>query len=209
MDNLSEDVIALAGAFQAATLVRQAATQGNVDPAAFRTCIDSVFRLDAKSAIDVFGDLANLGPGLRALRDHLGRRSGHPNAEITGYVIALMFLERKLVRSPPMLDALRRGIGSLNALYQTSPTDPEVISALAQLYTNSVSRLNPRILVHGAPEHLNDNETADRIRALLLAGMRATVLWRQVGGGRLRLLFGRKRAAAAAGAALERMQAGT
>ncbi|HSR54696.1 MAG TPA: DUF489 family protein, partial [Alphaproteobacteria bacterium] len=30
-------------------------------------------------------------------------------------------------------------------------------------------------------------------RALLLAGIRAAVLWRQVDGSRLRLLFGRKR----------------
>jgi high frequency lysogenization protein len=35
-----------------------------------------------------------------------------------------------------------------------------------------------------------------------LAGIRAAVLWRQVGGNRVRLLFGRKRAVAAAETAL-------
>lgn len=202
--SINDDVIALAGIFQAAELVRQAARHGEVDERAFQTCIESVLRLDSKSASDVFGGVSNLKTGLGTLRDHLGRRSGHPDVEITGYVIALMYLERKLVASPSMLDTLRRGIHAAESL-AGAPSAPEVTSALAQLYSNTVSRLSPRILVHGVPEYLNDASTADRIRALLLAGMRATVLWRQVGGSRLRLLFGRKRALNEAEAALRRV----
>jgi len=202
---LNDDVIALAGIFQAVDLVRQAAQQGGVDNRAFQSSIESVFRLDAESAGAVFGGVSNLTQGLRTLSDHLGRRLGSPNTEITGYVIALMFLERKLIRAPSMLDSLRRGIGSVESLHRDTPRDPSVISALGQLYSDTISQLNPKILVHGAPVHLNDTATANRIRALLLAGMRATVLWRQVGGSRIGLLFGRKRAVAAAERALRQM----
>jgi high frequency lysogenization protein len=45
--------------------------------------------------------------------------------------------------------------------------------------------LSPRIMVNGDPAHLNNPENANRIRALLLAGIRAAMLWRQSGGGRL------------------------
>jgi high frequency lysogenization protein len=38
---------------------------------------------------------------------------------------------------------------------------------------------------------LKDDENQHRIRALLLAGIRAAWLWRQVGGSRWRVLFGR------------------
>jgi len=197
-----DDVIALAGIFQAAALVRQAARRGEVDQSAFQTSIESIFRLQPESAAAVFGGVSNLKPGLRTLRDYLGHRSREPDAEIPGYVVALMYLERKLVRSSSMLDSVRRGVRSVELLDEGSLTAPRVISGLARLYSDTVSQLKPRILVHGAPEYLNDAATADKIRALLLAGIRAAVLWRQVGGNRVRLLFGRKRAVAAAETAL-------
>jgi len=47
-------------------------------------------------------------------------------------------------------------------------------------------------MVQGKPEYLNTPTNANRIRALLLAGMRAAVLWRQLGGNRLKLLWTRR-----------------
>ena len=47
-------------------------------------------------------------------------------------------------------------------------------------------------MVSGEPHHLSDPKNANKIRALLLAGMRSAVLWRQLGGNRLQLLLARK-----------------
>ena len=49
------------------------------------------------------------------------------------------------------------------------------------------------MMVSGNPSHLKRHAVAARIRALLLAGIRAAVLWRQSGGGRLHMLLLRKR----------------
>ena len=64
-----------------------------------------------------------------------------------------------------------------------------MVACLAETYSETVSTLSPRIMVTGEPNLLNRPEIANRIRALLLAGMRAAVLWHQCGGGRLKLLF--------------------
>jgi high frequency lysogenization protein len=40
--------------------------------------------------------------------------------------------------------------------------------------------------------HLSSNPVVEQIRALLLAAVRAAVLWRQVGGGQIRLLLRRR-----------------
>lgn len=207
-DTPQNDVVALAGIFQAVWLVQQAARNGEVDESAFATSIKSVFRLDSESALDVFGGIRALEPGFRVLIRQFGRQEGRPDPELTGYVIALMFLERKLVRSASMMDALKTGIRAVNNSEgdDAEPLSPGLVAGLAALYSDTISRLNPRILVHGAPEHLNDVAIANKVRALLLAGMRATVLWRQVGGSRFRLLFGRKRVAAGARIALSRME---
>ena len=55
----------------------------------------------------------------------------------------------------------------------------------------TISTITPRIMVSGNPAHLNNPENANRIRALLLAGIRGAMLWRQSGGGRWTLLLRR------------------
>ncbi len=72
-----------------------------------------------------------------------------------------------------------------------SKTHPNVIAGLADIYQKTVSTLTPKIMISGEPGILNNPDNANLIRALLLAGIRATVLWRQAGGSRWRLLFQR------------------
>jgi high frequency lysogenization protein len=46
----------------------------------------------------------------------------------------------------------------------------------------------------------------EKVRALLLAGIRAAVLWRQVGGSRLQILFSRAKIKAAAEKILQQIE---
>jgi len=48
------------------------------------------------------------------------------------------------------------------------------------------------VLVKGNSQTLAQPDTAALVRALLLAGTRSAVLWRQCGGSRWRLLFERR-----------------
>ncbi|MGD8430724.1 MAG: DUF489 family protein, partial [Ectothiorhodospiraceae bacterium] len=48
-------------------------------------------------------------------------------------------------------------------------------------------------LIQGERGYLEDPRNAALIRTLLLSALRAASLWRQCGGTRLRLIFGRKR----------------
>ena len=65
-----------------------------------------------------------------------------------------------------------------------------------------ISSLRPRILVQGHAAYLQDERNAALIRALLLAAIRAAGLWQINGGGRLRLVLGRRRLIEQATAAL-------
>jgi high frequency lysogenization protein len=68
-----------------------------------------------------------------------------------------------------------------------------VIGNLADTYKQTLSTLSFRIKVAGNPQILQNSHNANKVRALLLAGIRAAILWRQVGGRRWHLLFNRKR----------------
>ena len=64
---------------------------------------------------------------------------------------------------------------------------------IAALYKQTISTLSPRIVVNGRPQYLQVDRTVNWIRTLLFAGLRSAVLWRQMGGGRFSLMFGRKK----------------
>ena len=70
-------------------------------------------------------------------------------------------------------------------------THPNMIARLAEIYSNSISQLGPRIMIKGDQSHLANPDNAAKIRALLLAGVRAALLWRQAGGSRWNLIFAR------------------
>jgi high frequency lysogenization protein len=67
-----------------------------------------------------------------------------------------------------------------------------ITGRIADLYQETISTMGPRIMVQGNPDYLQMADNSARIRALLMAGIRACVLWRQAGGNRFNLLFGRK-----------------
>lgn len=184
---------ALAGIFQAARLVQQTSRAEKRDAAATTASIYSIFNTDPETVADVYGDPAALRVGLEALKNQLDNSAGRRDMELTGYVITLMHLERKLNRRPDLMNTISTGIDKLKA--QTEDHDPEqatIIAGLADIYRQTASTLQPRIMVKGDESVLSNSSSQNMIRALLLAGIRATVLWSQCGGSRIKLIFQRK-----------------
>ena len=70
---------------------------------------------------------------------------------------------------------------------------PNLLAHLAEIYSGTISNLQPRIMVRGEPSYLQNPDNQNRIRTMLLAGIRAAWLWRQVGGSRWTILLGRRR----------------
>lgn len=186
-------VIALAGLHQAAHCVQRIANRGSVDVDPMEPCLYSLFQIDAPDVPAVFGPPGAVATGARQI---IAQLTGQPerNLELTGYVISLLKHERMLAGRPDLLAAIADGIRNAEPLRADRPLlDRAVVTALAELYSATISRLEPRIIVRGNPLHLQNAENQERIRALLLAGIRAAMLWQQVGGRRLQILFGRRR----------------
>jgi high frequency lysogenization protein len=201
LGNPQDRVLALAGTFQAARLVQQLARQGRADPGPFRASVESVLALDAPGVADVYGGAAGVRTGLELLRDKLGGAAGPHDLEIAKYVVAMMQLEAALRRRPEVSDAIRRGIETVKAQMEffEPPDDeslhPRLVEKLAELYTQTLSTLSPRIMVSGEQGHLASPNIAAAVRAALFAGIRSAVLWRQLGGTRWQLLLARRRLA--------------
>lgn len=195
--------VALAGVFQAAELVRQVARRGMADTSATESSVRSLFMIDADNAEAVFGGLAGISMGLRQLKTQFGR-SKDRNPETIRYALSLLRLERRAFRDTAIMQAISQGIDGASRQREHFPLlHANVLARLASVYAETISGLQPRIMVKGEPLHLENPENVNRIRALLLAGIRSAVLWRQMGGRGFRLILGGRRIAAVAEALLE------
>lgn len=185
--------IALAGMFQAANLVAGIAHTGKYDQEPANSSIYSLFQVDAASVPDVYGGLEGITPGLKHL---IGQLSGKEerSTETTGYVIAMMHLERKLAKQPDMLKTIADGIELATLRIEHFPMlHQNILGQLADIYTNTISTLNPRIMVGGDPMQLQNRDNVNLIRSLLLAGIRSAMLWHQCGGKRIQIVLSRNK----------------
>jgi high frequency lysogenization protein len=206
--------LALAGLFQAARLAQQLAREGRAEPGAFAASIQSLMLIDAPSTEAVYGGTRGVTLGLQLLQSKLTGNTDTNDVEMARYVIAMTHLEGQLRRRLEMQEAIRRGIEAareqmkfFEATDKDETVHPRLVEKLADLYTQTISTLSPRIMVNGEHGHLSNPSIAAKVRAVLFAGIRAAFLWRQLGGNRWQLLFSRRMIAVEAGNILENLEA--
>lgn len=193
LNTLSNQTIALAGIAQACSLVQQLATSGSCPGPALEASIGSLLKIDSDSVADVYGGLAGIRHGLEQLQAQLGSRA-LANPEQARYAAQLVYLQKRLAAKPAMLESIRTGIGRAQAQAEHFGVLHEnVLANLADVYHSTISTLQPRIMVQGDPQHLGNQGTVNKIRAVLLAGIRSAHLWRQCGGSRWKLLLARQK----------------
>ena len=192
--NLQSRCIAFAGMCQAAYLVDKISTTGVCpDNAAFEASLHSIMRTESDSPLAVFGGYHSLNVGFKSMIEQLNNSNNMRNMQVTKYVIGMIVLEKKLRRNAGTLNLLSERINQVQRqLAHFEIDDNSVLSNLDSIYKELISPLGPRIQVNGSPSCLQQTQTQHKIRALLLAGVRATVLWRQIGGKRRQLMFSRK-----------------
>ncbi|MEP6908533.1 MAG: high frequency lysogenization protein HflD [Pseudoxanthomonas sp.] len=197
---MNDRIIALAGLVQAARQVRQIADTGQAETASLAVCIDSLFRFDADSTADVYGGVGNLRPGLTVLVDAWGgtaagdasRSPAAKDPALLKLAYSILQLERRFSANTRLAEKVREGLLQIERQREHwGPTHPTVLARLGELYAGTLSTLRPRVIVHGNPVYLSQPTVVADIRALLLCGLRAAVLWRQMGGRQTDFLFRR------------------
>lgn len=184
--------LALAGMLQAARLALDLARTGTCEAEPMQVSLDSVLAIDAPSAEAVFGGRGGLALGLRTLAGVLDGQYRDP--ALWRMATTLLHLERSLSNSKATLDTLRHGLVAANRLRDDFGADrDELAERLGELYAQTLSTLSPRVMVEGASRWLEQPAIVTRIRALLLAAVRAAVLWRQSGGNYWNLFRERRR----------------
>jgi high frequency lysogenization protein len=188
-----ESNIALAALCQAAALVKQIARSNEFDSQALMTSLNSISITNPDNTEQVFGDVNQLALGYTTLLEQLSNQSSNKDVEVTRYIANLLSIERRLSSSTKTMAALGERISNIQRQQlHLDITDAQMLSNLASIYTDVVSPVARKIQVAGDPEILKRPDNQHRVRATLLAGLRAAVLWRQLGGKRRHILFSRQ-----------------
>lgn len=195
MNQTQEQLVALAALMQAATMVDQLARTGQVSESAVTCLIGSLLVRDPQQTLDVYGgDDQQLTEGYRALAAALEQSQSSLRREPLRYALALLMLERQLAKRDDLLEIIGKRLEQIQQQVEHfGPAHENVIAACGALYQDTISTFRQRIQVQGDVRFLQQPGNAAKIRALLLTGIRAARLWRQVGGSRWQLLFGRRK----------------
>jgi high frequency lysogenization protein len=175
--------LALAGVVQAALLVHRTANGEPVDVDAQQALLASISTHRAGSFADVFPEPQAYRLGARVAVEALSGRAAAP--EVLRYSLQLIDLAKMLKGIPQVVEKLGRLLDGVDR-------DALQVAQLASIYQQTISTLGKRIQVTGNPQILQRDESADRIRALLLAGVRMAWLWQQLGGRRWHLILRRR-----------------
>ncbi len=192
--SIENRTLAFAAVCQVANLVQQVARKGNCDDEQLKHTLNTILVTQPDDPMEVFGSAENLKLGFQSLVEQMQAQGNSKNTEITRYIVSLMALERKLSRRQDLVSMLGERISQVKRqIGHFELTDEQVLANIAGIYSDIVSPLGPRIQVAGTPAYLQQNPVQYKVRALLLAGIRCSVLWRQLGGKRRHIIFSRKK----------------
>ncbi|MDN3651435.1 high frequency lysogenization protein HflD [Thalassotalea ponticola] len=198
--SIEQQSLSFAGICQCTQMVQGIARKNQLDEQQFVIMLNSIVNTSPSDAVDVYGgEVGNLHDGLSLIVQQLGDTAAAKDAELTRYIVALLNLERRLHNKPKAMAELGKRIEQCQRQMQHYDINSDtMLNSFASIYTDLISPLAPRIQIAGEPNILKQVGNQNRIRALLLAGIRSAVLWRQLGGKRRNILFGRRKFVAAA-----------
>ncbi|MGB7389034.1 MAG: high frequency lysogenization protein HflD [Pseudomonas neustonica] len=195
MSNIRDQAIALGAIFEAALQVDKLARSGKSAEGPTACLASSILITSPGDVLSVYGGSTHqIRSGLQALEAMLERDTAALQRDALRYVMNLLTLERQLAKRSDMLQVLGQRISQTeHQVEHFGILHDNVMASLGATYQDTLSTLRLRIQVQGDMRYLQQPDTANRIRALLLAGIRGATLWRQVGGHRWQLLFQRKK----------------
>ncbi|WP_163558847.1 high frequency lysogenization protein HflD [Halomonas sp. NO4] len=188
---VARQALALAGVFQAASLVDELARTGQTEPRPWETLIHATVDTNPESFEAIYGGHPNnLRRGLEVLEAVVGRRQANP--AVMRYGFSMLLLMNKLRTNTAMMDALGTQLTRIQGQAEHfGATHENVIASLGEAYQETLSTFKTRIVVQGDPSLLQNRMMPERVRAILLAGIRFALLWHQQGGRRWKLVFQR------------------
>ena len=191
---LKNETISLGAIYQACNEIKKIAWQGEININTIEPLINSVYQITSENIDDIYINIKRLNTGLDFLRRQLVGDAFSRDAEVTRYFEALGILIKNMNKKEDIFNKLRQQLTQQTMAVEKGNLDVHALF-LSNLYLNTVSTVEPRIIVNGDNKYLTDKKNAAMIRSLLLCAIRSYILWQQSGGSKFRMFIFKKKIA--------------
>lgn len=197
-DVTRDQVTALCALMTATQQVHELAYTGNINQHILVSLEKSLFDLEPKTISDIYDSTSTFRQGALFLQN-LSSPSDAAQPDIAQpmhYGMSLIQLAKELMSDSQVRQALQAKLKETpKPEHFDDWLSKEFIDHLAMMYVDTIGKLGTRIQVKGQPEQLKKDGNPERIRSLLLCGIRAAYLWLQLGGNRTHFFLSRKKIA--------------
>ena len=188
----------LGGLYQCVEMIHKIATTGQCSYQDYKHILMALNISKFISIADTFGDNNHLKNGLIACEKYFSMSADESNyvatIQINRYFTELFRLEATMTKQPSVMSNIAEQV-KLNAekFNEVDKNIESLIANFANIYAEQISPNAARIMIKGTENHLKVEFNAQKVRALLLSGLRIVLLWRECGGKQWHLFLKRKK----------------
>lgn len=177
-----DTVLALAAFSQATQLASDIALTGQCDEQAFEVLVNAIYSIDSPSTEALYPS-NTVRVGLHSLSQLLAPKRTLIAPAPWHYLWKLNAFVKQLQRQSSVLKQLQSRLQQAikqRAFFQQDAA--QSLASLSELHGWLMQEMPLSFHIKGKAQHLHQPGNIVRIRVLLLAGIRAGILWRQLGG---------------------------
>ena len=192
MSTIDQQLYSLAALYQSCNAISRIAWEGQYDEKEFLPLIKSILDVDSDDPLTIYQQPISLKSGFEFLKKQVVDDIFTRSSETRRYISSIKDLVKRINTSSIIDEQFRKRIDRLNENEHEKNTD-SIVLEIGQLYKDTFSQLEPRIVISGDNQYLKQDLNAARIRTALMAAIRSVYLWKSCNGSDLKFFLFKKK----------------
>ena len=192
ISTIDRQLYSLAALYQSCNAISRIAWEGKYDNEEFSPLIKSILDVNSDDPLSIYEEPTLLKSGFEFLKKQVIDDIFTRSSETRRYISSIKNLVRRIDTSNIIDDQFRKNIDRLNEIKREKTID-DLVLEIGQLYIDTFSKVEPRIVISGDNQYLKVDLNAARIRTALMAAIRSVYLWKSCNGSDFKFFLFKKR----------------
>tara|TARA_B100000886_G_scaffold337772_1_gene299215 strand:+ start:453 stop:1079 length:627 start_codon:yes stop_codon:yes gene_type:complete len=192
ISTIDRQLYSLAALYQSCNAISRIAWKGKYDEEEFSPLIKSILDVNSDDPLSIYEEPTLLKPGFEFLKKQVIDDIFTRSSETRRYISSIKNLVRRIDASNIIDEQFRKNIDRLNEIKRKKTID-DLVLEIGQLYLDTFSKVEPRIVISGDNQYIKEDLNAARIRTALMAAIRSVYLWKSCNGSDIKFFLFKKR----------------
>tara|TARA_B100000614_G_C14561727_1_gene497461 strand:+ start:1103 stop:1729 length:627 start_codon:yes stop_codon:yes gene_type:complete len=192
ISTIDRQLYTLAALYQSCNAISRIAWEGKYDNEEFSPLIKSILDVNSDDPLSIYEEPTLLKSGFEFLKKQVIDDIFTRSSETRRYISSIKNLVKRIDTSNIIDDQFRKNIDRLNEIKREKTID-DLVLEIGQLYIDTFSKVEPRIVISGDNQYLKVDLNAARIRTALMAAIRSVYLWKSCNGSDFKFFLFKKR----------------